>query len=82
MVLTSTPSGALIRVSDQEVGVTPGRLEVSRFEEIQLTLERSGYKTWSQTVSVEKPERKLHIKLKRIRPKRTKKRLRRRKRRR
>jgi formylglycine-generating enzyme required for sulfatase activity len=51
IALTSTPAGAVVFVDDQEVGVTPGTVEVVAGSH-ELRLKRAGFKTWRTRIDV------------------------------
>jgi len=68
VTLTSSPSGAVIRLGDQTIGRTPGMLQLSQFVPVDVTLERDGYETWVRTLSIEKAEETVHATLKKPAP--------------
>ncbi|MDZ4696958.1 MAG: PEGA domain-containing protein [Deltaproteobacteria bacterium] len=71
VTLTSTPSGAVIRIGDQTIGRTPGLLQLSQFVPVEVSLDRDGYQPWAKTLSIEKNEVSVHATLKEVRGKKS-----------
>ncbi len=66
VTLTSSPSGAVIRIGDEIIGRTPGLLQLSQFVPVEVSLEREGYQAWVKTLSIEKAEVSVHAALKAV----------------
>ncbi len=71
VLLTSAPAGATISIGERKIGTTPGRLDVERYEKIDVTVEKPGFERWTQAVFVDRAEETIHV---RLRPERGRKR--------
>jgi hypothetical protein len=56
LIIGSSPPGAAIVVNGEARGATPVRLEVPRFEEVEIEATLAGYLPWKKTVYVRQAE--------------------------
>jgi hypothetical protein len=63
LLVTSTPPGAQVTFNRQPIGVTPRRIEVSRYEKLPVKVTLSGYAPWSKSVYLKDPETKVDAQL-------------------
>jgi hypothetical protein len=63
LMVTSTPAGAQVTFNRQPIGVTPRRIEVSRYEKLPVKVTLSGYAPWSKSVYLKDPETKVDAQL-------------------
>jgi hypothetical protein len=63
LAVTSTPPGAQISINHVAAGAAPKRLEVQRFEQVQIRATLKGYQPWNKAVYLKEPDAKLDIQL-------------------
>jgi len=63
LFVTSTPPGAQVTFAHQPIGVTPKRIDVSRYEKLPVKVTLSGYSPWSKSVYLKDAETKVDAQL-------------------
>jgi hypothetical protein len=63
LAVSSTPPGAQLSVNHVAAGAAPKRIEVQRFEQVQIRATLKGYQPWNKTVYLKEPDVKLDIQL-------------------
>jgi hypothetical protein len=63
LAVSSTPPGAQITVNRVAAGAAPQKLDVSRFEAVQIRATLKGYQPWNKTVYLKEADAKLDIPL-------------------
>lgn len=63
LAVSSTPPGAQITVNRVAAGAAPQKLDVSRFEAVQIRATLKGYQPWNKTVYLKEADAKLDIAL-------------------
>jgi|GEM_PF-3345370 len=66
LVINSTPKGAAVTVNGRNVGVTPARISVSRYESVDVKVSKTGYKPWSSNQYLREPDLALQASLESI----------------
>ena len=63
VMVTSTPSGAMIRVGNKSFGPTPSTIQVSEAESVTVTLAKDGYAPATQRITAVENGSPLHATL-------------------
>ena len=56
LIIGSSPRGAEIAVNGEPLGIAPTRLEVPRYEEVEIRATLAGYVPWKKTIYVRRAE--------------------------
>jgi len=63
LLVTSSPPGAQVTFNHQPIGVTPKRIDVSRYEKLPVKVTLAGYSPWSKSVYLKEAETKVDAQL-------------------
>jgi hypothetical protein len=63
LAVSSTPPGAQISVNHVAAGAAPKRIEIQRFEQVQIRATLKGYQPWNKALYLKEPDAKLDIQL-------------------
>ena len=63
LAVSSTPPGAQISVNHVAAGAAPKRIDVQRFEQVQIRATLKGYQPWNKTLYLKEADAKLDIQL-------------------
>ena len=63
LAVSSTPPGAQISVNHVAAGAAPKRIDVQRFEQVQVRATLKGYQPWNKTLYLKEADAKLDIQL-------------------
>ena len=63
LAVSTTPPGAQISVNHVAAGAAPKRIDVSRFEQVQIRATLKGYQPWNKTLYLKEGDAKLDIQL-------------------
>ncbi len=64
MTITSSPSGATVKIGSRTVGKTPVTAKVTGYEKAKIKISKPGYKTWSKRVYARYKKQRVFGKLK------------------
>jgi hypothetical protein len=63
LAVSSTPPGAQLSLNHVAAGAAPKRIEVQRFEQVQIRATLKGYQPWNKTLYLKEADAKLDIQL-------------------
>jgi hypothetical protein len=63
LAVSSTPPGAQINVNHVAAGAAPQKIEVQRYEQVQIRATLKGYQPWNKTVYLKEADAKLDIQM-------------------